>query len=245
VQCEFIEETTIMAKKFATREYEVGINGVEATNGSESGAKRIVIAPLNFQTIRCRVEGTAPFVQLRFSQKARQTIRDKMESGTRATKKDRQARDFAADYEASMYESDSGQRGIPAPAFRNSCIRACALVGFQMTTAKCSIFFEADGYDKYDRTPLVYIENGEPHQYEAMVRNATGVVDLRVRAMWETWSAVLTIRFDADQFSASDVVNLLNRAGQQVGVGEGRPFSKNSNGTGFGTFRVVTESAEA
>jgi hypothetical protein len=46
------------------------------------------------------------------------------------------------------------------------------------------------------------------------------------------------VRFDADQFKASDVVNLLQRAGAQVGIGEGRPFSKSSNGLGYGTFDV-------
>ena len=35
-----------------------------------------------------------------------------------------------------------------------------------------------------------------------------------------------------------DVTNLLMRVGQQVGIGEGRPDSKNSAGMGWGTFNV-------
>jgi hypothetical protein len=46
------------------------------------------------------------------------------------------------------------------------------------------------------------------------------------------------LRWDADQFSVNDVMNLLSRAGVQVGIGEGRPFSKNSNGMGWGTWEV-------
>jgi hypothetical protein len=71
-------------------------------------------------------------------------------------------------------------------------------------------------------------------------RNATGVADIRVRPMWRKWALNVVLRFDADQFTTSDVVNLLSRAGEQVGIGEGRPFSKSSNGLGFGTFTVET-----
>ena len=41
-----------------------------------------------------------------------------------------------------------------------------------------------------------------------------------------------------DQFTDEDVINLLTRAGQQVGVGEGRPYSKSSNGLGYGLFTI-------
>jgi hypothetical protein len=70
-------------------------------------------------------------------------------------------------------------------------------------------------------------------------RNATGVVDVRARPMWRRWQLNVRIKYDSDQFTASDVVNLVARAGQQVGIGEGRPFSKSSNGIGFGTFEVA------
>ena len=46
----------------------------------------------------------------------------------------------------------------------------------------------------------------------------------------------MRVRFDADQFTLTDVANLLMRVGMQVGIGEGRPFSKNSNGMGWGLF---------
>ena len=35
-------------------------------------------------------------------------------------------------------------------------------------------------------------------------------------------------------------MNLMARAGAQVGVGEGRPDSKTSAGLGFGTWEIVT-----
>lgn len=206
-------------------------------NGKVTDAERIVIKPLNFQIVRLRIRGTAPYLQLRFSEKARTAMREKMKAGDTVRSRKKGARDFDADYEAAKHATAEGRYGIPAPGFRNACIDACRLVGYPMTKAKCSIFIRADDVDAYDGTPLVYIE-GEPEPHEAMVRNATGVADIRVRALWKEWATTLVIQFDADQFTASDVVNLVNRAGQQIGVGEGRPFSKNSNGLGLGTFEV-------
>jgi hypothetical protein len=107
-----------------------------------------------------------------------------------------------------------------------------------MTLAKLSIFFEADGFDAVDGTPLIRII-GEPEVCEMPVRNATGVIDIRVRPMWREWSATLRIRYDLDQFSQTDVANLLQRVGMQVGIGEGRPDSKSSSGLGWGLFKIA------
>ena len=73
------------------------------------------------------------------------------------------------------------------------------------------------------------------------VRNATGVVDVRSRAMYKKWASKLRVRYDADQFTAQDVYNLIARVGVQVGICEGRPDSKSSPGCGWGTFRIVPD----
>jgi ribosomal protein S17 len=71
-----------------------------------------------------------------------------------------------------------------------------------------------------------------------MARVETGQPYVTVRAAYHDWSAKVKIRWDADQFTVEDVSNLLARVGQQVGIGEGRPDSKNSAGMGWGTFDV-------
>ena len=129
--------------------------------------------------------------------------------------------------------------GIPAPAFRNAMIDACRLVGFKMTYAKLSIFVRADGFDVDDGTPLVRIRKGEPEKHEAFVRLASGVTTVVHRPMWREWELQVRVRWDADQFSVTDVSNLLQRAGQQVGIGEGRYSSPQSNGLGWGVFGVA------
>jgi hypothetical protein len=215
----------------------------EPTNGEvKTGPEHITISPPAFRTLTLTLKGVAPYMQARFSEKALQKMRDKMEQGQNAKKgQAREARDFDADFRGAMHLAEEGWHGIPASAFRNAAIDACRMVGYQMTRARMSIFILADGLDKIDGTPLVRLLGPEPEKTEMAVRNATGVVDIRVRPMWREWGVKLRVQFDSDQFNASDVVNLLARAGLQVGVGEGRPFSKSSNGLGMGLFEVVNE----
>jgi len=198
----------------------------------------VVIKPARLRTVEFKIVGESPLVQARFSGKAMQAMMSKMAAGPQANKsRAKDARDFNADFENAKHIGSDGQQGIPAGAFRQAMISACRLVGFKMTLAKLSVFVEADTFDRIDGIPLVHF-NGEPERLDMAVRNATGVADIRVRPMWRTWDAKLRIRFDEDQFSAADVTNLLVRVGQQVGIGEGRPDSRESAGLGWGTFRV-------
>ena len=206
----------------------------------------ITIAPPKFQTAEFSIVGTAPFVQSRFSEKAKATMRGVQEAGSTVKKgKKREPKDFNQCYLDSMYEEAiEGWRGIPASAFRNAMVSACKIVGYQMTRAKLSVFVEADGWDKDGNTPLVKITEGAPEQFESFVR-IQQTTDIRVRALWRAgWKAKVRVRFDADQFTLADVANLMMRVGMQVGVGEGRPDSKSSCGMGWGLFSIE-ESAQA
>jgi len=202
---------------------------------------RLTIPEVRFAYATLGLVGTAPYVQNKFSRKALDLIKATQEAGSTARgKKKHEPKDFQAAYEAAKHIAEEDWLGIPAPAFRNAAISACKLVGFPMTRAKLSIFIEADGWDRDDGTPLVRITKGEPKYGEHYVRNETGVVDLRARPMWMPgWEAKVRVRWDMDQFTLEDIGNLFNRVGQQVGVGEGRPDSKKSNGMGWGLFRVA------
>jgi len=197
-----------------------------------------VIPPLQQQVGVYELVGTAPYMQLRFSQKAMDKMKSTQMAGQQArSKKTREARNFDDDYHQAMHLMEDGRHGIPASSFRNAMISACRTIGFKMTLAKLSVFVEADGLDSVDGTPLVHLI-GDPEKTEMPVRNATGVADIRVRPMWRNWSAKIRIRFDLQQFSSTDIMHLLIRAGAQVGIGEGRPDSRQSAGLGYGLFDV-------
>ena len=197
----------------------------------------VVISAPKFNTVEVILQGTAPLVVERFSKKVE--LMAKMALGSTATnKKVRTARDYDNEAEEARYRGPDGWEGMNAAAFRTGMIGACRLVGFKMTLAKLSLFVEADAFDLKDGIPLVRVY-GKSETYTAHTRNATGVVDVRSRPMYREWAVKLRVRFDADQFSAQDVYNLIARVGGQVGIGAGRPDSKASAGCGFGTFEVV------
>jgi hypothetical protein len=201
----------------------------------------VVISPPKFNTVEILLQGTAPLVVARFSNKA--GLMAKMAEGKSAgSKKERSARDYDKEAEAARYRSAEGWEGVNAAAFRAGMISACRLVGFKMTLAKLSVFVEAEDFDA-DGVPLVRVY-GKSETYTAHTRNATGVVDIRSRPMYKQWAIKLRVRFDADQFTAQDVYNLIARVGGQVGLCEGRPDSKSSAGCGFGTFAIVPNDQE-
>ncbi|HYP68862.1 MAG TPA: hypothetical protein VEP67_11515 [Thiobacillaceae bacterium] len=206
-----------------------------------------VVHPANIVRATFRVKGTAPFVQCKFSHKAKEKMMADMATSKAAkkAKSEREPRDYDRDFIQAQHISTAGWNGIPCPAFRAAMIDACRTVGLVMTKAKMSVFVVPDGFDKDEGTPLVRLLADEPpEKTESLVRNDNGAADIRIRPMWRDWGADVTVEFDADMITAESVVNLLDRAGRQVGIGEGRPFSKNSVGQGWGTFAVVTGGAQ-
>jgi len=200
-----------------------------------------ITAP-KFQIADFYIKGTAPLVIHKFSQKAIRAIRDKQEAGSVAKKgKQREAKNFTEQFNGARHISNEGWDGIPAAAFRCAMISACRLVNFKMTLAKLSVFIEPDGFDATEGTPLVRIIGEAPEQFESMVRIGIGgsTTDIAVRPMYKKWGAHLRVRFDAEQFTPTDVANLILRVGMQIGICEGRPDSKTSAGMGWGVFELV------
>ena len=199
----------------------------------------ITISAPDMRTISLNIIGDAPLVINKFSAKAQATMQATQEAGsTSKSKKTREAKDFEALFNGARHVRADGWDGIHAAAFRNAAISACRAAGFVMTKAKLAICVEPDGFDALDSTPLVRITKGEPKMVVSPCRNASGVIDLRPRPTYFPWAATLRIRFDAGILTDSDVVNLIARVGLQVGIGEGRPDSKQSAGLGNGLFHV-------
>ncbi len=201
-----------------------------------------IIKPANIVRMTIRVKGTAPLVQNKFSKKQKDKMMADMatKAAEKKSKASRPPRDYDLDFIQCQHKSVAGWNGLPCPAFRAAMIDACRTTGAVMTRAKMSVFVLPDGFDAEDGTPLVKIIAGAPERTDSLVRNDNGGADIRIRAMWREWEAAVSLEFDADMITGESVVNLLDRAGRQVGVGEGRPFSKNSVGQGWGTFQVVT-----
>lgn len=244
--------TTMMknSKKKKAPETHLGPNDDKSDSAVAERLGVTITAP-NFQTVEVTVRGITPMVQLAFGEKARNQIREKQAAGSTAKRGKREAKDFDAAFQQAIHRSREGWCGVPASALRAALIRACSLNDIAMTLAKLCVFIVGDGYSATEGTPLIRLfrinedgeeVNDEPHHVEHMVKNATGVSDIRVRAMYdEDWRARIRVQFDADRFTTTDIANLLMRAGLQVGVGEGRPSSPKSCGMGWGQFECVQE----
>jgi hypothetical protein len=214
----------------------------EPKRESVTGKKTIVITPPNFQTATITIRGTAPYVQNRMSQRAREAMEEAQKAGSQARRKNRkkEPKDFDAAFHGAMHVSTEGWCGIPCSGLRAALISACRTVDFAMTRAKLFLFVVADGYDRDDGQGLVKI-TGEAFPFNMAVRLASGVADIACRPRFDPgWTADITLKWDADAFTATDIMNLVARAGIHVGIGAGRPDSKESCGIGFGTFEVIS-----
>ena len=201
------------------------------------------ISAPNFKTVVCDIVGTAPYVSNKFSVEAKEMMREKQAAGSQKAnlvgKPKREPKNFEALSEESTHKTKDGKYGIPCVSFRAALISACRLVNFKMTLAKLGLFVVSDVVDDDEGKPLVEI-TGAHHHCEHYTRNQTGVADIRAREMWDAgWKAKVTMQYDADIFSETDVRNLLMRVGCQVGVGAGRPDSTESVGQGWGTFKLA------
>lgn len=200
--------------------------------------QRIVITPPNMQGTIIRIIGTAPYVANKFSKEAQAIMMAKQEAGEQSRKgKKREPKDFQKIYLGMVHYSEDGWIGMPASAFRKAMVSACRLVGFKMVLAKLSVFVMGDGIDRDDGQPLIKIV-GKPVRKDMPVRLANGSTDIMPRPFFHDWSAKVNLEWDADQFSVTDIGNLMMRVGRQVGIGAGRPDSTNSTGMGWGTFRI-------
>ena len=216
---------------------------IAKTTTTALNAQTVTIKPPNFGIAEFHVRALSgvPLVVHRFSAKTQEQMKQKMETGKAASsRRNREAKSTDSLYDEARYRHVDGWDGFNASSIRAAMISACRLVGFKMTLAKLSVFVLADGQDATQpQIPLIRIV-GKPVKQEDMARVETGQPYVTVRPAYHDWKATIRIRFDADQFTLQDVTNLMSRVGLQVGIGEGRPDSKNSAGMGWGLFELET-----
>lgn len=213
-----------------------------ATKKREAEYQEIVIKPLKMNHAVFKIIGTAPLVINKFSKKAREEMEEKQKLGSMAAKakKTKPPKDFEDVYNGHRHISREGWDGLPATAIRAAMIRAAGIAGYVMTMSKVGFSIDQDGFDADDDTPLIKITNAEPIMKKDYVRLATGQSDITARPKYDIgWEAEVRVKYDADIFSSTDIANMLHRAGEQVGICAGRPFSSKSAGMNWGTFTIA------
>lgn len=187
----------------------------------------VQIKRLERATIIVPIVGITPLIVHRFDEKSKKMMLDKMQARIKA-RAPKEARDPDADYERSRYRLSDGRDGFPANGFKHALVDAARYVdSVTMTALRVMTFVQGEGFDQ-----LVHII-GEPKMREDAVRVGMGTADLRYRAMYDPWSAELTVSYLPSQIDAESIVNLIDASGNG-GVGEWRP----SKGGTYGRFEV-------
>jgi hypothetical protein len=210
---------------------------------SSSGFTIIRVPKLRMARIHVRIRGLpdVPYVQNAMSGRIiGETVKKHEAGGAAKAAKQRPKRDFKREYEESSHFGPLGERGIPSQAFRQASVSACRAIGIKMTHAKLAIFPVQQFIDPKHGHGLISIK-GRPRMTISNVRNQGPgrVFDLRARPFFYNWRAEFDVDFDSGMISQEHVLALLERAGIQVGIGAGRPDSRDSTGCGWGLFELV------
>jgi len=204
----------------------------------------IVIRKPNRKHVQVEITGTTPLITHAWAPEVIQEMLEK-QTGTKVAAP-RKKKDPVKDYIDSLYfmpgsgPLDKKPRyAFRAIAFKASMVRAAkGLPGMTMTDAKLMFFVMGQEDNEW-----VEIQ-GVPRSRQDMVR-LSGMdrkPDIRFRGEFPKWKAVVRIGYDADFINTESIINLLESAGNRVGIGERRA---DTEGNSFGQFTVTGYQEEA
>lgn len=183
----------------------------------------ISISPIVKTTARIPLKGVSPLIMHKWSEKAKQIMLD-TQQGKKAPKEHRNPQ---TDYEATIYHTENGDYGFPAIAFKAAMVRAGKLLNIKMVDARQLI--SISGVPSDDGVYDLAVISGEPRMREDMCRVGMGT-DLRYRAEFVDWATIVNVSFYDNLIDLSSIINLLQFAGDSVGIGEWRPEKDGDKG---------------
>lgn len=189
----------------------------------------VKIKPISEASAMLHIEGLTPLIQHKWSEKAKQKMRDK--HGGKKTR-DRAARDPEKEARDATYFTVDGKYGIPVKALKASIISAAHKdLGVEKTLVRKALFIPCD-----DPNEVLEMECDTPVLREDWARVGQ-TTDLRYRPEFRKWGLSFRVDYDADLLGIDDIVNLVSRAGFGVGLNEWRPEKGGENGR----FRLVNK----
>ena len=184
----------------------------------------LVLKPVNINLVRMRLKGTSDYISHCWSDKAKKAMRDK-HAGRKA--KTREARDCEGEAKAATYWTENQEPGVPAMAVKRSILTAAHKdLGLARTMVSKAVFLRGPEILPISYEKLIVRED--------TVRVGVGSTDLRYRPQFSGWGLDLTLEVDYELLQLGDLINLVNRAGFGVGVGEWRPERSGE----FGRFEI-------
>ena len=192
------------------------------------------LKPIVPKTIAFNIIGTSPLIQHAWSPKG---LRQMRMTPAERKKQPKEVRDPEKEANSAMYRTSDGAPGFPMLSFKASLIGAAHKdLGIEKTVVRKALFLPSHAYGDGLIAPLIF--DGEPEIREDIVRVGSGATDLRYRPMFHQWGVRVIVQIDHEILNEQDVVNLVNRAGFSVGVGEWRP----EKGGEYGRFEFDVKS---
>ena len=191
----------------------------------------ISIRPPNIDNVSFDIYGTQPLIQHKWSEKAKRQMLDKQMKKAPVGK---EPKDPEQDFKDSLYLCSDGKHpdgpyGFPAVGFKSAAVRAAKQVpDMTMTDAKAWFYVIPDDGE------LVRINGSSPVMREDMVK-IQQTTDIRFRGQFNEWSVRLNVKYNKDQISSEQLLNLFELAGFSCGIGEWRM----ERGGTFGTFTLI------
>lgn len=187
----------------------------------------IELKPIAASNISFWIRGTSPLIMHAWSEKGLRMMRMTAQERKKVPKTDRDPEQEAADC---CYRTDGGEIGIPLTAFKSSLISAAHKdFGLEKTLLRKALFIPTT-----DSNRVVPIVAGDYVVREDIVKVGANQTDIRYRPEFAVWRVNIVCEVDSSLLTAEDIVNLVNRAGFSVGIGEWRP----EKGGEFGRFEV-------
>ena len=176
----------------------------------------ITLEEMQQSILTTRIQGVSPLIQHKWSEKALNMLRDK-HAGVKV--KNRDVRVPEQEFKDAAYVCDDGRFGFPAGGIKKCLINAAHKdIGLEKTLLRKSLFILPD----------------DPIMREDIMKVGQGSTDLRYRPEFRNWSIVIKIEFDSLSLTQKTILNLIQRAGFGVGLGEMRPEKSGE----YGRFEV-------
>ncbi len=191
------------------------------------------ITPLDMGSLTVHIVGApnSGYIGTKLTKQAFDDILGKQMGTNKESKKQRKPKVPEKIYLETLHPCPGGGYGIPSSAFRSAMIDAGRSIELSMSEIKQSVIIPGQ--------VIKIISKKKPEMRIDPVKNATGVIDLRVRGWFEHWECFLPIYWDTNIISSEEtILKLLQTAGEFVGVGDWRPRAKKGHGGPYGRFEV-------
>lgn len=188
------------------------------------------ISPLPAARMLVPIIGVTPLIVHKWDEKSKTKMLNEMQG----RKEPKLPKDPQAEYLATLYHTAEGDYGFPVVGFKACIVSAARFYDKSVTMVRLRQCLFMQGVPSDDEKQILTPIFGEPRMREDAVTVGMKGRDLRYRAEFINWSAVLDITFITSALDANSVISLIDAAGRGVGVGEWRPEKSGQNGT----FRV-------